>query len=91
MKISVVRSGGFAGLSLTWAVQVDEQSDPQSWTSLIEDLPWHTSRHQAPAHPDRYVYRIRVSRRRITLAEQEVTGPWRELVEKVREAARPER
>jgi hypothetical protein len=61
MKVSVTRSGGFAGLRRTWAVTVDEQ-------------------------PDRYVYEIRYSRRRVTLPEQQLTGVWKELVDRVREA-----
>ncbi len=86
MKISVVRSGGFAGLSRTWVVRVEEQDDRESWLALVQDLPWH-DRRRHPAHPDRFSYRIRVSRRQITLPEQQLDGAWRELVDRVKGAA----
>jgi hypothetical protein len=89
VKISVVRSGGFAGLSRQWVVIVDQRDDRDDWLRLVHDLPWRDRPH-VPPQPDRFVYRIRVSRRQITLAEQQLSGPWRELVERVRAAADPE-
>jgi hypothetical protein len=86
MKITVVRSGGVAGLSTSWEVTIDDRDDRDSWLGLLEQLPWGESA-TASAEPDRYVYRIRWSRRVVTLPEQEVTGGWRELVDRVREAA----
>lgn len=85
MKVTVTRSGGFAGLSRTWAVTVDDQPDAESWNNLLDRLPWTEGAKAAP-QPDRYVYEIRYSRRRVTLPEQQLTGPWRELVERVRDA-----
>ncbi|GAB3140617.1 protealysin inhibitor emfourin [Marisediminicola antarctica] len=85
MKITVTRSGGIAGLTREWVVRVEEQGDPDSWIRLVEQLPWQP-RHRSAVHPDRYVYRIGVSRRRITLPEQDLTGPWRLLVDRVRDA-----
>ena len=84
MKISVTRSGGFAGLRHTWVVLVDEQPDPEEWMSLLATLPWN-ERPRLPPTPDRYVYLIRASRRRITLPEQALEGPWRDLVDRVRD------
>ena len=86
MKIVVVRSGGILGTPRRWEVTVDDQEDPQSWRMLVEELPWDGHPRTAPA-PDRYVYRIRCARRQVTLAEQEVVGPWRELVDRVQDAA----
>lgn len=86
MKISVTRSGGFAGLSHTWSVIIDEQPDADEWMSLLSTLPWNDRPRQPPA-PDRYTYVIRASRRRITLPERAVEGPWRDLVERVRDRA----
>ena len=86
MKISVSRSGGLAGLTRTWSVVVDEQPDRDEWMSLVSSLPWGSRPREHP-QPDRYVYVIRASRRRITLPEQRVEGPWRELVDRVRAAA----
>lgn len=85
-KITVVRSGGILGAPRTWEVLVDEQQDPDSWRLLIQTLPWDEEQHAHPA-PDRYVYRISCAPRQITLPEQEVVGPWRDLVDRVRDAA----
>ena len=87
MKISVVRSGGFAGISRTWVVRLEDQPDQTAWLGLLDELPWD---HRPPPDlrgADRFVYRIRVSRRRITLPEQQLAGPWRTLVDRVCDAA----
>ncbi len=86
MKISVVRTGGFAGLRQQWVVVVDRRDDRDDWFRLVQDLPWR-ERPSVDPQPDRFVYRIRVSRRQITLAEQQLSGPWRELVDRVRAAS----
>ena len=86
MRITVTRTGGFAGLTATWTVLVDEQPDPDSWRELVESLPW-THRPRTAPQPDRYVYRIQCSTRRVTLPEHALDGPWRELVDRVRERA----
>lgn len=86
MKITVKRTGGVAGLTRTWQVLIDEQPDREDWLTLIDALPWW-SRPPASRQTDRFIYVIRVSRRRITLAEQQLEGPWRELVQRVREVA----
>jgi hypothetical protein len=87
VKITVVRSGGFAGLTSNWEVVVDDQDDRDSWIALIESLPWQSTPRARP-HPDGYSYRISCSRHRITLPEQQLTGTWRELVDRVQQAAR---
>jgi hypothetical protein len=87
VKITVVRSGGIAGLSSSWEVTVDDRDDRDSWIELIEQLPWGEHERSAPA-PDRYSYRIRCSHRQVTLPEQDLTGGWRELVDRVQQAAR---
>lgn len=90
MEVEVIRSGGIAGLRLTWTVHVEDQPDPEEWELLIERLPWDETP-PAPLEPDRYQYRIRCEPHEATLAEQQLTGPWRDLVERVRDAADPER
>ena len=40
MDVIVSRSGGLAGLRLTWEVRVDEQPDADDWYVLIEEIPW---------------------------------------------------
>ncbi|MBM7504410.1 protealysin inhibitor emfourin [Agromyces aurantiacus] len=90
MDVEVVRSGGIAGLRLSWTVNVDDQPDPEEWVLLIERLPWSETP-PAPPEPDRYTYRIRCEPHEATLAERQVTGPWRDLVDRVRDVAEPER
>lgn len=88
MDVIVSRSGGFAGLRLTWEVRVEEQPDPREWYLLIDELPW-TEPRPAPPEPDRFVYRIRCEPHEATLAERQLTGPWRQLVDRVQEATTP--
>ncbi|PWC07249.1 protealysin inhibitor emfourin [Mycetocola zhujimingii] len=91
MKVTVIRSGGFAGLSTRWEVRVDEQPDADSWLILLRNLPWDNQRPQPP-QPDRYIYRIRLEPipearpepKEAVIPEQSLTGGWRELVDRVR-------
>lgn len=82
----MVRSGGILGTPRRWEVIVDEQDDQQSWLKLMGELPWDEPR-PATRAPDRYVYRISCPRGDVTLPEQQVIGPWRELVDRVQNAA----
>jgi len=84
MKVIVSRSGGIAGIRRTWEVLVDDQPDFSDWLALIETLPWGEVPRTAP-QPDRFVYRIRCDARTAELAEPDLTGPWRELVERVQQ------
>ena len=90
MDVIVSRSGGLAGLRLTWEVRVDEQPDAEDWYLLIEEIPW-SQPPPVPPEPDRFVYRIRCAPHEATLAERQLVGPWRELVDRVRDASEPER
>ncbi|WP_425457625.1 protealysin inhibitor emfourin [Agromyces intestinalis] len=90
MDVIVSRSGGLAGLRLVWEVPVDERPDRDDWVLLIRRLPWNEVP-PAPPEPDRFVYRIECSPHAATLADRQVTGPWRELVDRVQDATEPER
>ena len=90
MDVIVSRSGGLAGLRLTWQVRVEEQPDPDDWYLLLEEIPWNQPP-AVPPEPDRFVYRIRCPPREVTLAERQLVGPWRELVDRVQETTEPER
>ena len=83
MKVIVTRSGGIAGMRVTWEVQVDEQPDAPGWRELLGALPWDEARRSAP-EPDRYVYRIRCAPHEVVLPERQVAGPWKDLVDRVR-------
>jgi len=91
MIVTVQRTGGFAGLTRTWRVDVEAEPDTESWLVLIDGLPWSS----APgaddgSQADRFVWVIVAETqpvREATLPEQQLTGPWRELVERVRSAS----
>ena len=85
MKVIVSRSGGLAGIRLTWEVQVDEQPDPATWADFLNSLPWEDVTDSVPT-ADRFAYRIRCAPHEVVLAEPEVDGPWRELLNRVRAA-----
>jgi len=86
MKVVVSRSGGIAGLRVTWDVQVDEQPDAAAWVQFLQELPWDEAEDITPA-PDRFVYRIRCAPHEVVLAEPQVNGAWRDLIDRVRAAS----
>lgn len=86
MRVVVSRSGGIAGLLRVWEVRIDDQPDAPDWRELLATLPWDDTPQTAP-EPDRYSYRIRCSPHEVVLAEPQVAGPWRELVDRVRAVA----
>lgn len=85
MKVIVSRSGGTAGIRLTWEVRVDEQADALSWADFLGSLPWNDVTDSDPV-PDRYLYRIRCAPHEVVLAEPEINGPWRVLIDRVQAA-----
>jgi hypothetical protein len=82
MIITVTRSGGFAGLSRVWSVRIEEQPDEEQWRELIDRLPWDRNT-ASPDEPDRYIYRVRCARNETVIPERKLSGPWRELVDRV--------
>lgn len=85
MKVQVWRSGGLLGRRVEWAVVVDDQPDPDQWYLLIAEIPWND--HPAEnTMPDRYTYEIHCEPHEVVIPEQQLVGPWRELVDRVREA-----
>jgi hypothetical protein len=88
VEIAVSRTGGIAGMTRTWSVRVDDGADEQAaWCALVDDCPWDE---QAPPTPgaDRFTYVVRADDREARLGEAAVEGPWRRLVDRVREASR---
>lgn len=83
-RIVVSRSGGFAGLTRTWSVEVSPSEAEERWLPLLEQA-------EPPAvedvERDRYVYHIAVGYREVTVAESAVQGPWKDLLEWVKEAS----
>ena len=92
MKVTVTRSGGFAGIPRRWQVFVEREPDEEAWLVLLRTLPWDDVPRDAP-QPDRYLYRIdwepfgpaARDHREAVIPEQDLTGAWRELVDRVRE------
>jgi len=86
--ITVTRSGGFAGVRRTWYVESDESD---GWPPLVEACPWREE--PDPSGADRFVWHIEVRApapaREARLPEEAVQGPWRELVDRVRERGEP--
>lgn len=87
--IAVVRSGGIAGISRRWRIEA-RPAEAAEWIALIENCPWDAT---APprAGADRFVWSIRArtpsERRERELTDSELAGPWRALVDAVRDAS----
>ena len=89
LAILVVRTGGIAGLRREWRVEPSHEHAGR-WAELVERCPW-----ESPLPPaegaDRFVWRIVAhlpsGDRTRDVPEAQLTGPWRSLVEAVRDAA----
>ncbi|GAA3205926.1 protealysin inhibitor emfourin [Microbacterium terregens] len=95
IAVTVTRTGGFAGLRRTWRAQPDPDAAPQ-WIALIDECPWdaaNPARAIPPSGADRFVWHVDArcgdAEREAALADPEVEGPWRELIDAVRSAPRP--
>ncbi len=91
LKITVERSGGFAGIKRIWTAEAATPDEVERWQPVVEACPWDSvpARNQRSkgGQPDRFTYNIRAGQHRATVPEQALTGPWRALVELTREAA----
>ena len=97
VAVTVTRTGGFAGMRRTWHAQPDTAETPQ-WIALIDGCPWDAAdptRVIAPTGADRFVWHVDArcgdAARAAALADPEVQGPWRELIDAVRSAETAER
>jgi hypothetical protein len=97
VAVTVTRTGGFAGLRRTWRAQPDTADAPE-WIALIDGCPWDAAdptRAVPPAGADRFVWHVDArcgdAAREAALADPEVQGPWRELIDAVRSATSDER
>ena len=90
--VRVVRSGGFAGLKREWTAVVgaDEAS---VWIALLEDCPWDDASTGSSDGADRFVWlidaRFDSAERTARVGDGDLHGPWRTLVDAVRESAAP--
>jgi hypothetical protein len=89
LVVAVVRSGGIAGIRRRWKVAPPEP-EATVWIAMIERCPWDAPP-KTDAGADRYVWSIEVrtprEKRERELADSELHGAWRELVDAVREAS----
>ena len=81
MRIVVVRTGGFAGLTRVWSTQVSTEEAEREWLPLLQEA----APPDKPGGADRFIYEITVGPSAVTLPEQCVQGRWRDLVERARE------
>ncbi|WP_219995898.1 protealysin inhibitor emfourin [Schumannella soli] len=95
--MSVSRTGGVAGIRREWRIDVDGDGRAD-WILLLDACPWSTAEYatEAPAGPrgaDRMTWTIAADgpeqARRAEVPEPELTGPWRELVDRVRRDGEP--
>ena len=91
--VAVVRSGGIAGLRRRWRAEPSAEQTPQ-WMALVQRCPWEERLDDDGPGADRYVWSIHA---RVQAHEREeqleqvvpdtrLDGPWRELVDAVRDA-----
>jgi hypothetical protein len=85
LLISVVRTGGVAGMRTRWAVHLEREDEIDSWRPLIDACPWEES--DDSGAPDRYLYLITVNDRSAKVPEGRLRGPWRDLTDRVQHAA----
>lgn len=92
VAVAVVRSGGIAGLSRRWRVEIDasDSTDAETWIALIDRCPWNDDV-ESSTGADRYVWSIRArtpsERRERELPDAALSGAWRDLVDAVRAAS----
>lgn len=89
LTVEVTRTGGFAGLTRRWEAE-PASDDRERWTALVDRCPWDSaSLSSRPDGADRFSWSIRAhcgpEDRAITLPDGALTGPWRELVDEVRD------
>lgn len=102
VSVTVARSGGIAGMTRRWAAAAPP-GDPQTWTRLVDECPWdqcgddgaaaaRATTSAPPRGADRFTWSVEAvvgggSPRRAALREGDASGPWRTLIDAVREAA----
>ncbi|MFE2289950.1 protealysin inhibitor emfourin [Streptomyces sp. NPDC059452] len=84
MRIQVTRTGGFAGISRTQAIDTEGRQDAAEWESLAEKVLATTPDAPQPSGvPDGFRYRITVGDRTVYCADPDLTGAQRTLVSRV--------
>jgi hypothetical protein len=94
IAVTVTRTGGFAGLRRTWHAEPDT-SQTSHWIALIDQCPWDAAdpaKAPPPVGADRFVWHVDArcgdAAREAALADPDVRGPWRDLIDAVRSAGK---
>jgi hypothetical protein len=85
VRIEITRSGGFAGLTRTWTLEVSRTEAEQRWLPLAEAEAGGSGA-ESGSHRDRFTYRITIGYAEVHLSENRLDDPWRELIERARAA-----
>ncbi|MDN4610283.1 protealysin inhibitor emfourin [Arthrobacter burdickii] len=85
MRIEITRSGGFAGLTRSWTLEVSRTEAEQRWLPLAEAQAG-SSGAESGSQRDRFTYRITIGYTEVHLSENRLDDPWRELIERARAA-----
>jgi hypothetical protein len=93
LSVVVERSGGFAGLTRRWSVTAGP-GETDRWVALIDACAWDQPSGPSPEAPegaDRFCWTVSATTpsaaHRAALGESQIDGPWRDLIDAVREAA----
>jgi len=86
VTVTVVRTGGFAGIRREWSARPPEP-ERSRWVMLIRQCPWDDQDAAGPAGVDRFTWHIEAQLgdddRRAEVPETGLHGPWRDLVAEV--------
>ena len=87
MRIEISRSGGFAGMTRTWSLEVSPAEAEERWLPLADraaEAPQEEESRRDRDQRDRYVYHIVIGYQEVTLPESRLDEPWKELIERAR-------
>ena len=86
MRIEITRSGGFAGMTRTWVIEVSRSEAEQRWIPLAEAEAGagDEETRSGSAQRDRFSYRILVGYVEVQVPESRLEEPWRELIARAR-------
>lgn len=89
--VVVTRTGGFAGLRKAWRAEPLPE-EASAFVELIRQCPWDDAEASDPTSADRFQWSITArcgaQEREAELADARLTGPWRDLVDAVRDWSR---
>ncbi len=91
MKIEISRSGGFAGMTRTWSLEVSPAEAEERWLPLADQAAGNAAAERPlreQAERDRYVYHIVIGYQEVTLPESRLDEPWKELIDRARRESR---